>query len=111
MTDCALKNGQPARDGSGRRIVLRGRDALIQRARISLTARKGGFVYNRELGSGLAASEELSVPSAQVLAEEALARFGNTSVRVLGISEGALTVRLTAEGEAVEEEVSLNGTL
>lgn len=91
--------------------MVRGRDALTQRALVSLAAHKGRFIYNRALGSELGAMEEPDAARAQQLAGEALAQYGNTAARVTDFTGGVLRLALTIEGETEIREVRIHGSV
>lgn len=113
MTDFKIHNGDIAVDSAGRFIRLEDRDAQFQRALISVTARLGGFIYDRTLGSHMSEVETDKADAAQrleLVLNEALARFENTHVSVKELSD-KLTLEIIIDGESRTEEVLLNGNI
>ena len=51
MRDVKWQNGDICLDSAGRAEVLSAHDAEFQRALIRMTARRGSFIYDRELGA------------------------------------------------------------
>lgn len=80
-----LKNGGYVLDVTGLPQIISGKDELLQNARLRLELKKGSFIYDRELGSGLhglSPTEEHRLERAAALAVEALT--GMPGVRVQG---------------------------
>lgn len=106
MRDVLMENGAPQE-----RTVLTGREAALQRALISLCARRGSFIYNRALGSGLSGADTSDRMRLQQLADEALARFGGARVYVEEYDDGVLRVALTVDGITEIREVRIIGSV
>lgn len=106
MIDAKIQNGDVAADPGGSPVMLSGTDAAFQRAVICMTAPKGSFVYDRELGT-LPCVPDDSERLALVFSE-ALAGFEDTVVESVRLEESAAFVTLTAEGETREVEVCAN---
>ena len=103
MIDAKLKNGDLATDTGGNVEMLSGADAAFQRAVICMTAQKGSFVYNRELGApscvpGDSARLALSY-------SEALAALEDSEINSVRLENNAAIVSLTVNGETREAEV------
>lgn len=109
MTDAKLKNGDIVLDSAGRFEMLDDLDARFQRAMICITAEKGRFIYDRELG---VADFEAGVAEFKDKTEqeinEALARLKNTSAKVVEAGK-KLVVTITVDGESRTEEVHTYG--
>lgn len=108
MIDVKLQNGDLAADGTGNAVMLSDRDARFQRALVRMTAARGGFIYDRELGTRPLGDD----PSrAELALNEALTLCPGTHVRLLETGDESMTVRLTIDGESREEEVRYYGTV
>ena len=112
MTDVKIQNGDVALDSARRMIRLSGKDAQFQRAVISATVGRGSFIYDRALGCryGYDRDDEFSARKVGLSINEALARFKNTSARVLDINE-SITLEINIDGESRTEEVRLIGNV
>ena len=78
MRDIMIKNGDTVINSSGSTVLLEGLDAKFQQAVICISAKLGGFVYDRELGSTVALqSKTLSAKQLELLANESLAEMEN----------------------------------
>lgn len=110
MTDAKLKNGDISLDSAGRFELLSDSDARFQRALICMSVEKGSFIYDRELGTYL--DYEVSVAQIKEKTEqsinEALARFKNTSAKVVEVGE-KFVVTITVDKESRTEEVLAYG--
>lgn len=51
MRDTMIKNGDIVIDSSGNTVLLEGTDAKFQQAVLCISAKLGGFVYDRNFGS------------------------------------------------------------
>lgn len=51
MRDTMIKNGDIVIGSSGNTVLLEGTDAKFQQAVLCISAKLGGFVYDRNLGS------------------------------------------------------------
>lgn len=101
ITDVLIKDGDIVLDSSGNTVMLSGIDAKFQRAMLCIKAKRGKFIYNRELGSHLddvLASKNSSAQRAELEINEALAGFDNTFARVSQCGE-QLVVELNIDGE------------
>lgn len=101
-----LENGDIKRGNTGSAVIISGTDAEVQRVLICASAVKGGFVYDRSLGSDY--EFDMDEAQAESVINEALAGFENTYARVL---ESGDTLRLGIEtpGGLVEKEVIFYG--
>lgn len=107
MRDVKLENGDIAVDSSGRTVVLNGIDAKFQQAVICISAKLGGFVYDRSLGSEISeCKDSVSVQKVQLLANEALASMSDTFAKVSDIGK-EIKLKITIDGET--REVNING--
>lgn len=107
MIDVKITNGDIETDTTGGAKRIYGRDVLFQRAMLCMTVPKGSFVYDRELGS------ERGVTAAQteLLFGEALVKYSGTTVRVLGMTDEAVRVSVSIDGESRTEEVRTYGNV
>lgn len=114
MTDYKITGGDNVLDCAGRPVRLDGNDAKFQRAFICASARLGGFIYDRTIGSR---REEINLSDSsaggrlQLVINEALARFENTCARVDEYSESGMTLTITIDGESRTEEVRFYGNV
>lgn len=109
MTDTLLQNGETAVDERGCHIMISHSHALMQRARIRLTVRRGSFIYDRNLGSRLGGSTD-SPGEAAFLANEALTGLEKTTASAL--SGGANPViRVNIDGATEDMEVRRYGNV
>lgn len=106
MIDIALKNGDVAKDSAGKRVALNDIDAKFQRVKICIAAKLGGFIYDRAMGSQY--RQDMDADTAELIINEALARFENTYVKVLGTGS-TLKLAVFIDGERREQEVRFYG--
>mgnify|MGYP007092385518 FL=1 len=109
MRDTMIKNGDIVIGSSGSTVLLEGLDAKFQQAVICISAKLGGFVYDRELGSTvILQGETLSVKQLELFANESLAEIENTfaSVKKTG---NVIVIDLTID--EITREVQINGNL
>ncbi len=114
MIDARLKNGDTVTTSSGEIEMLSDDDALFQSAMIRICAKKGEFVYDRELGSTLdklEANAEFALEKAEIMINEALADLDNAIAVVKEIDEERLVIELTIENKTRTKEVRLDGKL
>ena len=98
--DTALSiSGDLALDSREMPYFVSGTEEVRQRLYIMLSATKGGFIYNRELGSRLSQEEPADNAQAEALAREALSALPDAEVISAVIFDGELTVRIRYEGE------------
>ncbi len=95
-------NGDLLRDSSGRPYFVSDRDETAQRLYILLSAKRGGFIYDRELGSDIGlidpADSDASV-RAEAYARRALACMPQAEVTGVCVEQNGITVFVTADGE------------
>lgn len=109
MRDTMIKNGDIVIGSSGSTVLLEGLDAKFQQAVICISAKLGGFVYDRELGSTvILQGETLSVKQLELLANESLAEIENTFASVKSVGK-TITIDLTVDD--ITREVQINGNL
>lgn len=109
MRDTMIKNGDIVIGSSGSTVLLEGLDAKFQQAVICISAKLGGFVYDRELGSTVILQGEiLSVKQLELLANESLAEIENTFASVKETGD-VIVIDLTIDG--ITREVQINGNL
>lgn len=102
ITDVLIKDGDIVLDSSGNTVMLSGIDAKFQRALFCIKAKRGKFIYNRELGSQLDdffTNESCSAQTAELEINEALAGFDNTFARV------------SQHGEQMIAEINIDGEI
>lgn len=109
MVDASIKNGDVAVDSAGRIEMIGEPDAGFQRAVICMTVPKGSFIYDRELGAEDV--DGATDAKAELLLNEALAKYENTSVSLIEQKDRGITVRITIDGESRIEEVRHYGNL
>lgn len=109
MRDTMIKNGDIVIGSSGSTVLLEGLDAKFQQAVICISAKLGGFVYDRELGSTvILQGKTLSVKQLELLANESLAEIENTFASVKKTGD-VIVIDLTIDG--ITREVQINGNL
>ena len=106
MGDVKLQNGDIVLDGTGNAMVIGDSDARFQRALVRMTAARGGFIYDRELGV-LPLGDDLR--RAELALNEALSLCPGARVRLLEKGDESMTVQLTINGESRREEVCFYG--
>lgn len=106
MVDVKLQNGDIVLDGTGNAMVIGDSDARFQRALVRMTAARGGFIYDRELGV-LPLGDDLR--RAELALNEALSLCPGARVRLLEKGDESMTVQLTINGESRREEVCFYG--
>lgn len=107
ITDVLIKNGDIVLDSSGNTVMLSGIDAKFQRALFCIKAKRGKFIYNRELGSHLdnvLSNENSPAQRAELEINEALAGFDNTFAKV-SQSGDKLIAQISIDGEVRNLEV------
>ncbi len=109
MRDTMIKNGDIVIGSSGSTVLLEGIDAKFQQAVLCISAKLGGFVYDRNLGSEVfLQGKTLSAKQIELLANESLAEMENTYASVKSAS-GKITIDLTVDN--ITREVQVNGNL
>lgn len=103
MTDVKIENGDTARSGSP---LLTDSEARVQRVLVRTGTHRGSFIYDRALGTSY--TDELNDEQAQVVLNEALAGYENTSVTLLNRGEG-MRLGITTEDGYCEREVRFYG--
>lgn len=107
MRDIMIKNGDTVINSSGSTVLLEGLDAKFQQAVICISAKLGGFVYDRELGSTVVLqSKTLSAKQLELLANESLAEMENAFASIKNVGR-KITIDLTVDG--ITREVQING--
>ena len=105
-TDTKLSlTGDLAKSYDGRPYHISGRDELEQKMYILLSARKGAFIYDRELGSRIYEIDTESpdaVTETEAQARNALAVIPQAEVTGVQINNGAVTVFVNCGGEEFE---------
>ncbi|MBQ9461763.1 MAG: hypothetical protein IJU51_07620 [Clostridia bacterium] len=84
---------------------IAGMEELIQRIYVLLSARKGGFIYNRELGSGISEvspDDPQAVPKIEACARKALESIPEAEVTGAAINDGQITVTVSLTGIDIE---------
>lgn len=86
MRDTMIKNGDIVIGSSGNTVLLEGSDAKFQQAVLCISAKLGGFVYDRNLGSKVLLQDKtLSAKQTELLANESLAKMKNTYASVKSV--------------------------
>lgn len=106
MVDVKLQNGDIALDGTGNAIIIGDGDARFQRALVRMTAARGCFIYDRELGTRPLGDD---LRRAELALNEALSLCPGARMRLLEKGDRSMTVQLTIDGESREEEVRFYG--
>ena len=90
-------------------VVLEGSDAKFQQAVLCISAKLGGFVYDRNFGSKvLLQNKTLSAKQTELLANESLAKMKNTYASVKSVGR-QITIDLTVDD--ITRKVQINGNL
>ncbi len=113
MVDVKMENGDIVTDSSGKAVKITGIDALFQRAMICINTRLGSFIYDRELGSyknEVIPYTENAAQRAELVINEALAKYENTSAKIVEYGE-KIKLIITIGNESRTEEVRFNGYL
>jgi hypothetical protein len=112
MTDVKLTENDAAVDSAGRMIRISDADAEFQRAYITASVKKGSFIYDRTLGCDYVndPDDEFNDRRVGLCINEAMARFGNASAKVIGIDSN-ITLQITIDGESRTKEVRLIGNV
>lgn len=96
------------RKSGGLPYHIAGREELLQRMYILLSAKKGGFIYNRELGSrigGISPSDAQAAAKAEAYARKALESVPYAEVTGANIDNNAVKVTVSVQGEDAEIEL------
>ncbi|MEE0858627.1 MAG: histidine kinase [Acutalibacteraceae bacterium] len=112
--DTALKNGDFAKNESGKIYSISGMEETLQRCRILLTVKQGSFCYNRAFGNNLhtlSADDKNLQGNALLLVREALISIPqvqvNQVVPVVNDSEITLKITIGAYNQTAELEVNI----
>ena len=104
------------RKSGGLPYHIAGREELLQRMYILLSAKKGGFIYNRELGSrigGISPSDAQAAAKAEAYARKALESVPYAEVTGANIDNNAVKVTVSVQGEdeamMQDAEIELRG--
>lgn len=109
MRDTMIKNGDIVIGSSGNTVLLEGSDAKFQQAVLCISAKLGGFVYDRNLGSKVLLQDKtLSAKQTELLANESLAKMKNTYASVKSVGR-QITIDLTVDD--ITRKVQINGNL
>lgn len=109
MRDTMIKNGDIVIGSSGNTVLLEGSDAKFQQAVLCISAKLGGFVYDRDFGSKVLLQDKtLSAKQTELLANESLAKMKNTYASVKSVGR-QITIDLTVDD--ITREVQINGNL
>ena len=112
MRDVKWEYGDIVLDSAGRAELLSESDSEFQRALIRMTARRGSFIYDRELGADCGGiSGELILKKYDQAFTEALAPYENTFARTVEQTEDGVRAEITVNGETKTEEVRHYGEL
>ena len=102
-TDTAINiNGDVARDSGGRVYYVSGREETAQRLYILLSAKRGGFIYGRELGSGIGLvglTDSDAALRVEAYARQALAGMPSAEVTGAAVANGEVTVFVAVDNE------------
>ena len=99
----------PVIGSSGYTVMLEGTDSKFQQAVLCISAKLGGFVYDRNLGSKVLLQDKtLSAKQTELLANESLAKMKNTYASVKSVGK-TITINLTVDD--ITREVQINGNL
>lgn len=108
MKDVRLANGDVFIDPTGSAQLIEGDSARVQSVLIRIGAKKGSFIYNRNLGSEY--RPDMDAAEAEMVINEALAGDGGCYVSVLE-SGDTLRVGIPTEDGVTEQEVRFYGQL
>ena len=107
MRDTMIKNGDIVIGSSGNTVLLEGSDAKFQQAVLCISAKLGGFVYDRNFGSKVLLQDK-TLSAKQMLANESLAKMKNTYASVKSVGR-QITIDLTVDD--ITRKVQINGNL
>lgn len=108
-TDTLIKNGDIAVDSGGRYIHISGDEEILQQAYISVGAKLGSFVYNRELGAELYKKDfgdESYKEKINLMIAQALAEFPKVSAEVIAVRKPKISIRLRCNNNEREEIIN-----
>lgn len=106
MNDVKLKNGEIALDAAGNAEILGDRDAHFQRAYIRMTAKRGKFIYDRELGADVIhGTTDMPERKNEQLFNEALALCADATARYVSYTGRGVMVEVDSNGEKRTMEV------
>lgn len=108
-TDTLIKNGDIAVDSGGRYIHISGNEELLQKAYISICAKHGGFVYNRELGCELNRTDfddENFKEKINLIMSQAMADYPGVKAEVIAVRKPKFSIRLSCNGSVREEIIN-----
>ena len=107
--DTMIKNGDIVIGSSGNTVLLEGSDAKFQQAVLCISAKLGGFVYDRNFGSKVLLQDKtLSAKQTELLANESLAKMKNTYASVKSVGK---TITIDLMVDDITREVQINGNL
>lgn len=98
-------NGDILVDDNGNICLLSDKEEIKQRLYIMLSARLGGFIYDRELGSELPDASLTDSDQVAALARKALCRMPEAEVTGVEISDDSLFISVEYEGNVYDINV------
>lgn len=85
-------------DERGMLCLVEGQQEIAQRLYILLSVRLGSFIYDRELGSLLPLSEDISEKQAESMARKALLHFPGAEVTGADIRDDGICIHTDVDG-------------
>lgn len=110
--DAKIKDGDMVLDSTGEPVMISGTEEMLQQVVMRITACKGGFIYNKEMGAEAVTdvSGEKECRKLEVILQEAVADMENISLSLDCASQlvdGKVLAELTVvcNGESLPLEV------
>ena len=116
--DIKIENGDMVLDRTGTAVYISGKEELIQRAMFCITSKKGGFVYNKDMGveAVVSVATERTIKELEAKLREAVVNVQGVEVFLQSAEEmidGTIKaeVVLVCGGEEFFREVIFDGEL
>lgn len=116
--DTKIENGDMVLDSTGAPVYIDGTEELWQRAMFCITAKKGGFMYNKAMGSEAVTSvlTERDRKNLEARLKEAVVDITGLEVCLSSAEElvdGTIKAEVTflSDGEEINQEVFFDGEL
>ncbi len=110
-TDTLIKNGDIAVDSGGRYVHIIDDEELLQQAYISVAAKLGNFVYNRELGSELYKgniNDENYAEKINLIMSQTLVDYPQVKAEVVAVRKPKIRIKLSCKDSVREEIINID---